>query len=76
MLLLLYPVISAPVFLAYGARYAFDDSDLAFYGILALDMAIGVIVYMVALDSAAEAAVRSRERLLEGLSASQGPLGG
>jgi ABC-2 type transport system permease protein len=76
MLLLVYPAISAPVFLAYGARYAFEDSDLAFYGVLALDLVIGAIVYAVALESAAEAAVRGRERLLAGLSASQGPLGG
>ena len=74
-LLFVYPLASAPVLLAYGARYAFD-SDLAFYGVLALDLLIGAIVYFVALESAVAAAESGRERMLEALSTGEGPVGG
>jgi ABC-2 type transport system permease protein len=72
-LLLLYPLASAPVLLAHMARYAFD-SDLAFYGVLALDVLIGAVVYGVALDSAVAVAENRRERMLEALSGGEGPV--
>jgi ABC-2 type transport system permease protein len=47
MLFLIYPVAGAPVLLAYAARYAFD-ADFALYAVLAIDAAIGAIVYRIA----------------------------
>jgi ABC-2 type transport system permease protein len=72
-LLLLYPVLSLPLLLAYGARYAFD-SQLAFYAVLLVDMGIGAIVYWVALDSILEAAEGRKEAMLAALSQSGGPM--
>jgi ABC-2 type transport system permease protein len=70
---LAYPVIGAPIGLAYLARYAFH-SGWAFYGVLGVDLAIGAVVYRVALESATETALEERERILETLGASQGPM--
>ncbi len=73
LLLLIYPVISIPVLLAYGARYAFD-SHLAFYAVLAFGAALGAVVYWVAMDSAVATAGRDRERILSLLSQGGGPM--
>lgn len=73
-LLLLYPIASAPILLAYGARFAFD-TEWAFYAVLLVDVLLGAIVYSVALDSAVGTALRRKEDVLSSLSQVQGPLG-
>jgi ABC-2 type transport system permease protein len=73
-LLLLYPVASTPVFLAYGARYAFE-SDAAFYLMLSLDLMIGLVVYSIALQSSVAAADERKEDMIMALSSAQGPVG-
>lgn len=74
MMLLVYPAIALPIFLAYLARYAFDSS-LAFYAVLGCGFLVGAITYSVALDSAVEAADKRRESLLLALSRGEGPIG-
>ena len=59
MLFVIYPVASIPAGLAYLARWAFD-SEIAFFGVLAFDAAVAIIVYRLALHSAVEAAQRLR----------------
>ena len=73
MLLLIYPVISLPVILAFLARYAFD-SDLAFFGVLAFAAILGSTVYWFALQSAISTLQGGRERFLAALCATEGPL--
>lgn len=71
MLFLLYPIAFAPLALAFGARYAFE-SDLAFYLVILLDLAIGATVYHIALESAEATALRRQEELLADLSKGEG----
>ncbi|HYP12857.1 MAG TPA: hypothetical protein VEQ63_02950 [Bryobacteraceae bacterium] len=73
-LLLIYPATGAPILLAYGARYAFD-TDLAFYGVLLVDLLIGALVYSIAMDSAVHAATTNREELITALASGHGPVG-
>ena len=73
MLLFIYPVLGTPILLAYLARFAFN-SNLAFYGVLALAGVIGWIVYSVAMDSALGALEARKERILAALGQGQGPL--
>jgi ABC-2 type transport system permease protein len=73
-LLLLYPVASAPIFLAYGARYAFE-SEAALYFVLTIDFLIGLIVYAIGLQSSVEAAEQHKEDMIMALSSAQGPVG-
>lgn len=73
-LLVLYPVAAAPVLLAYGARYAFD-TDMAFYIVIAVDVAVGAVLYSVSMDSAAGSADSRREDMIHSLSGSEGPVG-
>ena len=73
MLFVIYPVAFFPVSLAYLARYAFD-SQLAFYGVLGFDAALGAVVYKLALDSAVTASERGRERMIAALSQGDGPI--
>ncbi len=72
-LVVLFPVLLLPVLLAYAARYAFA-SEAAFYAMLALAAAIGLVFYWVALDSALEAVRNRREQFLAALTSSAGPL--
>jgi len=72
-LMLIYPVVSLPVVLAYLARYAFD-TQWAFVGVLIVGAGIGAIVYSIALDSAVEAVERRREEVVTALSATEGPV--
>ena len=72
-LLLLYPVVTAPALLAYAARYAFK-SDLAFYGVLAIDFLFGAVVYAVALESAVNNALRRKEQMILALGRNEGPV--
>jgi ABC-2 type transport system permease protein len=73
LLLLVYPVLSIPVLLAYGARYAFD-SQVAFHSVLGFAAVLGVIFYWIALTSAAAKAEERKEKLLQVLTESEGPV--
>jgi len=73
LVLIFYPLAVAPVALAFLARYAFD-SELAFRLGLALAAVVGGIVYVAALRSAVATAERSRETILQTLSAGEGPV--
>jgi ABC-2 type transport system permease protein len=73
-LLFLYPVASAPIFLAYGARYAFE-TEAAFYGVLLLDFLIGMVVYSIALQSSVQVAEERKEEMIMALSSGHGPVG-
>jgi len=72
-MLLLYPLLMAPIGLAYLARYAFE-TDAAFYAVLLSGYAVAGMTYQVALDSAVEMAEKERERIVTALSATQGPI--
>jgi len=72
-LFLIYPIVFVPVGLAYLARYAFD-SEIAFFAILALDAAIGAVVYKVSLDAAVAAAGQLKEQMVTALSRGEGPI--
>jgi ABC-2 type transport system permease protein len=73
LLLLAYPVLSIPVLLAYGARYAFR-SQTAFYGVLIFAAALGAALYWAALGTATAKSDRDKEKFLETLSQSEGPI--
>jgi ABC-2 type transport system permease protein len=73
LMLLLYPLLLAPIGLAYLARYAFER-DAAFYLVLASGYVVAGMTYWVALDSAVEIAEKERERIVTALSAQQGPV--
>jgi ABC-2 type transport system permease protein len=72
-LFLIWPVAFVPVGLAYLARYAFS-SEAAFFGILAMDAALGAVVYKLSLDSAVAAADRLKEQMVAALSRGDGPI--
>jgi ABC-2 type transport system permease protein len=74
-LLFLYPAAAAPVALAYGARYAFDQA-YAFYAVLMIDLLIAVAVYTISLESAAATADQTKESMVLALSKAEGPMGG
>jgi len=73
MLFVIYPVASIPAGLAYIARWA-TGSEAAFFGVLAFDALVAMIVYRIALQSAAEAAERLKESMIAALSAGEGPI--
>lgn len=73
LMLLFYPLLLAPIGLAYLARYAFER-DLAFYLVLLSGYGVAAITYSVALDSAVEIAEKEKERIVAALSATQGPI--
>jgi ABC-2 type transport system permease protein len=73
MLFVIYPVASIPAGLAYLARWAFE-SEVAFFGVLAFDAVVAVIVYRIALNSAVEAAQRLKESMIAALSSGDGPI--
>ena len=62
-----------PVGLAYLARYAFA-SEAAFFAVLAVDAAIGAVVYKLSLDSAVAAAEQLKEQIVTALSRGDGPI--
>lgn len=74
MLLAIYPLVAAPVALAFLARHAFD-SEYAFYFVLAVDFAIGAVVYAIAMESALSHAGSSREDIIAALSRHEGLVG-
>ena len=71
LLLVFYPLASAPILLAYGARHLLD-STLAFYGVLLVAVAGGLAIYRAVLNFAAARAERDRERIIATLSATAG----
>ena len=73
MLLLLYPLLAAPVALAFLGRYLLD-SETAFWAALGAAGLLGGMAYRAALGSAAGLLVRERERFLEALSTGTGPV--
>ncbi len=78
MLAVIYPVAFIPVALAYLARWALAGEWAAwgFFGVLALDAAAGAVVYRIALQSAVQAAERSKEQMIAALAAGDGPIAG
>ncbi|MBA3973315.1 MAG: hypothetical protein C0504_03735 [Candidatus Solibacter sp.] len=74
LLLIVYPLLSIPVALAYLSRYAFG-AQLAFYLTLAGGYIIAGITYYVAMESAVEYAVRESESTIAALSKGEGPIG-
>lgn len=73
LVLLAYPLTYVPIALAYLARWALQ-SDLAFFGMLAVLGGIAFVVYRVALDSTVEHAIEHKEEMIEALSASNTPI--
>lgn len=73
LLLVFYPLASAPILLAYTARHLLE-STLAFYGVLFLGAGAGFAIYRVVLEFAATRAVRDREKIIATLSATAGPV--
>ncbi len=69
----LFPLTLLPVFLAYVGREVFE-SETVFYLLLAVAAAIGAAFYRIALDSAAEAALRRREAIVAELTQGEGPV--
>jgi ABC-2 type transport system permease protein len=74
-MILVYPVISIPISMAYVARWALD-SEAAFFGVIAVDLLIAAVVYWIATDSAIEASAAQKEQMISTLTASQreGPI--
>ncbi|MEO7142079.1 MAG: hypothetical protein ABI165_01100, partial [Bryobacteraceae bacterium] len=72
-LVLVYPLASLPVLLAYLARYAFG-TEIAFYGVLLFAGLLGIVVYWVSMDTAVATAARRTEQILTILSQGQGPI--
>jgi len=73
MLFVIYPITFAPIVLAFLARYAFA-SEQAFFLVLAADGALGLILYRLALESAASTAERMKEKMVAALSSNDGPI--
>ena len=73
LIMLLYPLSLLPVLLAYVARYAFA-SVIAFYLVLAFAGAVGAALYWIALESSVTTATKHRERIIQELSANEGPV--
>jgi ABC-2 type transport system permease protein len=73
-LLLLYPVIAAPIALAYLARWAFE-SQAAFFVVLLSGFVVAAMSYWVSLESAVEALENRREAILDSLARAEGPVG-
>jgi ABC-2 type transport system permease protein len=70
---LLAPFALLPIGLAYWARHIFE-SELIFFALLLVALGLGAILYWVALDSAAQTASRTREKIITELSRGEGPL--
>ncbi len=73
LLLVIYPLVSIPVGLAYLARWAFD-SQAAFYMMLVVAAGFGALMYWVAMESAVAAAHDRREKIISELSQGQAPV--
>ncbi len=73
MLLLLYPLLAAPVALAFLGRYLLD-SEAAFWAALGAAALLGAALYRLALKSSTDLLARGGERFLEALAAGTGPV--
>ena len=73
LLFAIYPIAFVPVGLAYLARYALG-SEVAFFVILAMDGALGAVVYKLSLDSAVVTAGQLKEQMISALSRGEGPI--
>lgn len=73
LIMVCFPFVLSPVVLAYWARSVFE-SELVFYGLLALAAAFGGVLYWVAMGSASSAASKRREKILNDLSRGEGPV--
>ncbi|MCX6592607.1 MAG: hypothetical protein NTZ56_13880 [Acidobacteria bacterium] len=71
--LLVYPLISMLVGLAYLSRYAFSREE-AFYVVIGVGLFIATCFYKVALDSAVETMSRDREKILTLLAQTDTPV--
>jgi ABC-2 type transport system permease protein len=72
-LFVIYPIAFLPVGLAYLARHELN-SEAAFFGVLAFDIVVGMIVYKFALDAAVRAAERLKEAIVTSLARGEGPI--
>lgn len=72
-LLFLMPLLSVPVLFAFLARWA-SGSVWTFYGVLGVFVSIELLFYLVATDSAVEAAAARKEIFLDALSHREGPI--
>jgi ABC-2 type transport system permease protein len=69
----LSPLVLLPIGLAYWARYVFQ-SDMVFFGLMALAGVLGAVLYWIALDSAVTTAYKRREKIVAALTTRDGPL--
>lgn len=77
LLVVIYPIAFIPVALAYLARLLIDaHPQLAFFGVLAFDAAVGAVIYRIALDSAVASAERMKEQMIAALTSNEGPIAG
>jgi ABC-2 type transport system permease protein len=74
LLTFLFPLALAPAGLAYLARYAFNESNIAFYAVLVFVAIVGGVVYSISLDSAVLAIDQRKESLIAALSRGAGPV--
>jgi ABC-2 type transport system permease protein len=73
LIMICFPFVLSPVVLAFWARSVFE-SEIVFYGLLALAAALGGVLYWIAMGSASHAALTRREKLLRDLSRGEGPV--
>ncbi len=72
-LMFIYLLVAAPIALAYLARYAFN-TNLAFYGVLLFDLALGLVLYWLAMESTLRTAAERKETIITALSRGEGPV--
>ncbi len=73
LMLVIYPIAAVPLFLAYGARYAFE-SEAAFFGVLAVAAIFSGVFYKISMDTAVGMAEHRKENILGVLSRGEGPI--
>jgi len=73
LLLFIYPMLTIPVGLAHGARWA-TGSYWAYHGVLAVSFVIALCFYIAATQSAEEAAELRKEQIVAALSHQDGPV--
>ncbi len=73
LLMLAFPLTLTPVAIAYLARYAFD-TEWAFFAVLVVAGAVGVLMYHYSMQSALKAAADRREQIISALSSGEGPI--
>jgi ABC-2 type transport system permease protein len=73
LLLIIYPLGSLPVGLAYYARWA-SGNHAVYYAVLAISLLIGLAFHAAATESAAEAGERRKEEIVAALVKNEGPI--